>query len=576
MYSNNSKQHNLPNHWRRPDVLFASLILNVTTLALPLVILQVYDRILPNKALDTFALMISALLFAALIELFLRIARSTILSWKGAQFEHANTMELLEHILHADLVKFESKTIGRYLNKVDAVKQIREFYSGQTILMLVDLPFVAVFLLLIWVFSQELVLVPLTVMAVFAVVSYVMGKKLKSTLEDKSESGERKQNFLIEVLQGMHIVKSMALESPMMRRLERLQGHSARSVYELSRINSVIQSIGATFSQVVMMSFVGIGSMYVVRGDLTVGALAAGTMLSGRVMQPALKAMGLWTQLQGVSIAKEKLRELKSIPKEAIDDQVDKVQIRGSVEIKNLHFKHEGRGEGLLKGISLNIEQGESVGITGANGSGKSTVIDLLMGFMSPTEGEIMIDGHNIKTLDRSSMRAQIGYIPQHGVIFEGTILENMTMFRDGVAVDRALEVSEKLGLTQVIMRLPEGLDTRVSGTNYDSLPVGVRQQIIIVRSLVGCLTFGEPKIILFDDADSSLDVHHDRLLLRMLAEMREKYTMIIVSHRPSMLRLCSRNYMLADGELIKLPWLSEQKSSAERNVSAQSLPQSA
>ena len=576
MYSNKSKQHNLPNHWRRPDVLLASLILNVTTLALPLVILQVYDRILPNKALDTFALMISALLFAALIELFLRIARSTILSWKGAQFEHANTMELLEHILHADLVKFESKTIGRYLNKVDAVKQIREFYSGQTILMLVDLPFVAVFLLLIWVFSQELVLVPLTVMAVFAVVSYVMGKKLKATLEDKSESGERKQNFLIEVLQGMHIVKSMALESPMMRRLERLQGHSARSVYELSRINSVIQSIGATFSQVVMMSFVGIGSMYVVRGELTVGALAAGTMLSGRVMQPALKAMGLWTQLQGVSIAKEKLRELKSIPKEAIDDQVDKVQIRGSVEIKNLHFKHDGRGEELLKGISLNIEQGESVGITGANGSGKSTVIDLLMGFMSPTEGEIMIDGRNIKTLDRSSMRAQIGYIPQHGVIFEGTILENMTMFRDGVAVDRALEVSEKLGLTQVIMRLADGLDTRVSGTNYDSLPVGVRQQIIIVRSLVGCLTFGEPKIILFDDADSSLDVHHDRLLLHMLAEMREKYTMIVVSHRPSMLRLCSRNYMLADGELIKLPWLSEQKSSAERNAPAQSLPQSA
>ena len=515
MYSNNSKQHSVPNHWRRPDVLLASLVLNITTLALPLVILQVYDRILPNNALDTFALMISALLFAALIELFLRIARSSILAWKGAQYEHANTMELLNHILHADLVKFESKTIGRYLNKVDAVKQVREFYSGQTILMLVDLPFVAVFLLLIWVFSQELVFVPLTVMAVFAVVSYVMGKKLKLTLQDKSESGDRKQNFLIEVLQGMHIVKSMALEAPMMRRLERLQGHSARSVYELSRINSVIQSIGATFSQVVMMSFVGIGSMYVVQGDLTVGALAAGTMLSGRVMQPALKAMGLWTQLQGVSIAKEKLNELKSIPKEAIADQVDKVQIKGAMEVNNLHFKHDGRDDELLNGISLKIEQGESIGITGANGSGKSTLVDLLMGFMSPTDGEIKIDGHDIRTLDRSSMRAQIGYIPQHGVIFEGTILENMTMFREGIAVDRALEVSDKLGLTQVIMRLPDGLDTRVSGTNYDSIPVGVRQQIIIVRSLVGCLSFGEPKIILFDDADSSLDVHHDKLLLK-------------------------------------------------------------
>ena len=574
MDENNLKLHNVTNHWRRPDVLFASLVLNVTALALPLVILQVYDRILPNNAVDTFALMISALLFAALIEVFLRIARSTILAWKGAQYEHASTMELLDHILHADLVKFESKTIGRYLNKIDAVKQIREFYSGQTILMLVDLPFVVVFLLLIWVFSQELVFVPLTVIGVFAIVSYVMGRKLKRTLSEKSEAGERKQNFLIEVLQGMHIVKSMALEAPMMRRLERLQGHSASTVYELSRINSVIQSVGATFSQVVMMSFVAIGSMYVVRGDLTVGALAAGTMLSGRVMQPALKAMGLWTQLQGVGIAKEKIKELKSIPREAIDDQADKIQIKGDLEIKNIHFKHEGSDQELLKGVTLKIAPGETIGITGANGCGKSTLMDLLMGFMTPDDGEINIDGRNICSLDRSSMRAQIGYMPQHGVIFEGTILENMTMFREGVAIDRALEVSDKLGLTQVIMRLQDGLDTRVSGTNYDSLPVGVRQQIIMVRSLVGCLSFGEPKIILFDDADSSLDVHHDKLLLQMLAEMREKYTMIIASHRPSMLRLCNRNFMLEDGELIMLPWLSQQDSN--KNAATQAVPQSA
>ena len=572
MYSKNNNNLDTPNHWRRSDVLFASIVLNITSLALPLVILQVYDRILPNQALDTFALMISALLFAAVLEVFLRIARSTILAWKGAQYEHATTMELLEHVLHADLVKFEGKTVGRYLNKIDAVKQIREFYSGQTILMLVDLPFVLVFLILIWVFSQELVFVPLLVMLIFAVVSYVMGKKLKATLSEKSDASERKQNFLIEVLQGMHIVKSMALEAPMMRRLERLQGSSARSIYDLSNINSVIQSVGATFSQVVMMCFVGIGSIYVVRGELTVGALAAGTMLSGRVMQPALKAMGLWTQLQGISVAKEKIQELKDIPLEAIDDQASVVQINGEIEFENIHFKHDQCDHELIKGVSLKIGQGESVGITGSNGSGKSTLIELLMGFMSPCEGVIKIDGKDIRSHDRSSMRAQIGYMPQHGVIFEGTILDNMTMFREGAAIDRALEISSKIGLTEVIMRLPEGLDTRVSGTNYDSLPVGVRQQIILVRSLVGCMSFGEPKIILFDDADSSLDTRHDQMLINLLTELKEKYTMIIVSHRPSILRLCSRNFMLEDGDLIKLPWLSEQQNKppvAEQSLSA-------
>ncbi|MFK8028575.1 MAG: peptidase domain-containing ABC transporter [Gammaproteobacteria bacterium] len=573
MFSKYNNKFDAPIHWRRADVLFATLVLNITSLALPLVILQVYDRILPNDAVDTFALMIGALLFAALIEVFLRIARSTILSWKGAQYEHATVMELLEHTLHADLVKFESKTVGRYLNKIDAVKQIRDFYSGQTILMIVDLPFVFLFLALIWVFSRELVLVPLSVMAIFAIVSYVMGKKLKETLNEKSDASERKQNFLIEVLQGMHIVKSMAMEASMMRRLERLQGNSAHAIYDLSNINSVIQSVGATFSQVVMMCFVGIGSIYVVNGDLTVGALAAGTMLSGRVMQPALKAMGLWTQLQGISIAKEKIQELRDIPLEAINDQTDKIQIEGKIEFDNVHFRHDQSEEELIKGISLKIEQGESVGITGSNGSGKSTLIELLMGFMSPSEGVIKIDDKDICEHDRSSMRAQIGYMPQHGVIFEGTILDNLTMFREGTAVDRALEIANKIGLTEVVMRLPEGLDTQVSGANYDSLPVGVRQQIILVRSLVGCMSFGEPKIILFDDADSSLDTQHDKMLVELLMELREKYTMIIVSHRPSILRLCNRNYMLEDGDLIRLPWLSRQEDdeseSAEQLISA-------
>ncbi len=536
-------------------MLLATLVLNITSLALPLVILQVYDRILPNQAMDTFAMMIFALLFASVIEVFLRIARSTILAWKGAQYEHAKTMELLDHVLHGDLVKLESKSIGRHLDKFDAVRQIREFYSGQTILMLVDLPFVFVFLGLIWIFAQQLVLVPLGVMAVFAVVSYIMGKKLKETLNEKSESSERKQNFLIEVLQGMHIVKSMALESPMMRRLEKLQGHSASSIYQLSKINSVIQSVGATFSQVVMVCFVGIGSIYVVAGELTVGALAAGTMLSGRVMQPALKAMGLWTQLQGISIAKDKINQMHDLPLEAIDDQTEQMQINGNIQFKDVHFKHDKTEAELIKGISLKIQEKESIGITGSNGCGKSTLIELLMGFMSPTKGSVEIDGIDIRNHDRSSMRAQIGYMPQHGIIFEGTILENMTMFREGDAIDRAIEIANRIGLTEVVMRLPEGLDTKVSGTNYDALPVGVRQQIIIVRSLVGCMRFGEPKIIIFDDADSSLDFKHDQMLVRFLEELRDKYTMIIISHRPSILRLCDRNYIMEDGELIQLPW---------------------
>ena len=543
-------QHEKPEGWKRPDVLLASLAINITTLALPIVILQVYDRILPNKAIDTFTLLISGLLVAAVLEAFLRIARSSILTWKGAQFEYKESLRILDQVLHADLMKFEAKTVGGYLDKIDALKQVREFYSGQTILMLVDLPFVFVFLMLIWIFAQEMVFIPMAIMALFAVVSYLTGKQLKDALRARSSNEEHKQNFLIETLQGIHVVKSMALEAPMMRRFERLQGRSAESIYDVSRINSVIQSLGATFSQVVMMAFVGIGSIYVVRGELTVGALAAGTMLSGRVLQPALKAMGLWTQIQAVRIAGDKLDELLELPPESQGDCTKDVRLQGGIELQNVSFKHEGTEEELLTDISLKIEPGEAIAITGPNGSGKSTLVELLMGFMAPTSGKILLDDRDITTLQPPLMRAQIGFLPQHGVIFEGTILDNLTLFREGAAVDRALELSDRLGLTDAIMRLPQGLDTQVGGSNLGSLPAGVRQQMIIVRSLVGCMIYGEPSIILFDDADASLDVKNDELLVKMLEEFKGKRTMVIVTHRGRLLRMCDRRFTLHKGQL--------------------------
>jgi ATP-binding cassette subfamily C protein LapB len=565
---NDSKEnnHKVPTAWRRWDVLLASLFINLTTLALPLVILQVYDRILPNKATDTFSLLIFGLLVAAILDGVLRVARSAILTWKGVQYEHTESIHSIERVVHADLVKFESNSIGSYLDKMEGLKKVREFYSGQSILMLVDLPFVLIFLSLIFLFAGKMVLIPITIIAIFIVVSYYTGKKLKLALEQRSSADERRQNFLIETLQGIHTVKAMAMEALMLRRYERLQAQSAASVYEVSRINSFVSGLGATFSQVVMVFFVGIGSIYVVAGELTVGALAAGTMLSGRVLQPALKAMGLWTQLQAVHLAGEDVNDILTLPHEALKDNSLPITLDGEIELEDVCFQHEGSNVELLSGVSLHIKPGEAIGILGANGVGKTTLINLIMGFVNPTQGAVLLNGKDIQTLDGSSVRAQIALMPQQGTIYDGTILDNLTLFREGYAVDQAIELAEIFGLTKAITKLPNGLDTRIGGANVDAIPAGVRQQIILVRSMVGDATYGDPRIILFDDANSCLDFGNEARLQNYLQENRKGLTMVIISHRPSLLNICDRHFRLEGGKLESMQFKPNKNSAFENS----------
>ncbi|HHJ12265.1 MAG TPA: ATP-binding cassette domain-containing protein [Chromatiales bacterium] len=534
-----------PTAWRLPSVLTASLGINLLALMLPMVILQVYDRIIPNQATDTFAILMLGMVVVILIDTGLRILRSTILSWEGARFDHRKSLKAMNRILDAETLPFEEHPTGFYLDKMHALEQMQEFYSGQSLLTIMDFPFVIIFLALIWLIAGPLVLVPIALLAIFGIVSLLTGRRLQQALLARSHMEDRRQNFLIETLQGIHTIKSMAVEALMLRRYERLQQQSAESVYDLSRINSIVQGLGASFSQLAVVSFVSIGSLWVLDGQLTVGALAAGTMLSSRVLQPGLKAMGIWTQFQSIRLARDKVRELFELPPEDGGEVRSRRIIRGDIRLRDVHFRYPTQERALIEGLSLHVRPGEAVAITGANGAGKSTLINLMAGFLKPDQGEVLLDRRDIRSYDLEYLRAQIGIVPQHGILFEGTILENMTLYREGKAVKQAIQLSRLLGLDEIIARLPDGLDTRVGGAAADTLPEGVRQKIIMVRSLVGL-----PRVVLFDDANANFDIKNDNRLQRLIAHLKGRHTLVIVSHRPSFLRLCDRQLELRDGRL--------------------------
>lgn len=534
-----------PASWRLPSVLFASLGINLLALALPTIILQVYDRIIPNQAYQTFLFLIAGMVAVVILDTALKIFRSRILSWESARFDHRESLKAMNRFLDSETLAFEAQPPGYYLDKMQALERIQEFYSGQSMLLLMDSPFVLVYLALIWIIVGPLILIPLTLLAVFIVVSLLTGRYLHHALETRNTIEDRRQNFIIETLRGIHTVKSMAMEPFMMRRYERLQSQSAESVYELSRINSLVQGVGATFSQLAAVSFVSIGSLSVIAGELTVGALAAGTMLSSLVLRPGLKAMGVWTQFQSVRLALQKVEDLFSLEQEQHGDYRLEGLPEGRLELIDVRFCYPGQTTPVLNGVNLRVNPGEAVGITGNNGAGKSTLIAMLSGFLQPDEGEVRLDGRDLRDYQLEALRAQIGIVQQKGTLFEGTILENLTLYREGEAVEQALELARWLGLDEIVSRLPNGLDTQVGGAAVDTLSEGVRQKIVMIRALVGL-----PSVMLFDDANANFDLKNDGKFLKLVKHFKGDRTLVIVSHRPSFLKLCDRCFVLSNGRL--------------------------
>ena len=535
-----------PFAWSRIDILVPSLCLNVLSLALPLVILQVYDRIIPNKTTDTLALLIIGLFFVLVLDGVIRMVRHYFTGWWAARFEHAVSCRAMGRLASANLASLEMDGPGTHLDRLSAIDSVRDFYSSQAVEAMVDLPFVFLFLALIGVIGGPLVAVPLASFALSAMTSVIVGRRLRTALWHRQENDNRRINFIIEVLAGIHTVKGMALEAPFIRRHERLQESSADAMYLATYYAAIAQNVGMLSSNLTMIAIASFGGLMVLHGELTVGMLAACILLSGRSIQPLLRAMGAWTQYQAIKIAETQVNHLLALPQEAAPCAPAMPELEGAVELQAVHFAYAAGHEPILNGIDIKVEPGATVVVLGDNGSGKSTLLRVIMGLLKPTAGRVLLDGADPAEHDPVSVRSQIAYIPQNGVLFRGTMLENITMFRGEEHLDRAMEIARWIGLDEVIARLPDGLKTRIGDSSSEILPRGLRQSIAIVGALAT-----NPKLILFDEANNSLDVRTDERLKALLEDLRGGCTLVLVTHRPSLVTLADHIFVLTNGVLL-------------------------
>jgi len=530
------------------DLAVGSLFLNILGLALPMALLQVYDRILPNKSVGTMMLLMGGVVGALLLESVLNFCRSYITGWVGAKFEHKAGCTALDHLVMAGIDDFEKGGSGAHLERLGSLANVREFYAGQAMLTLLDLPFAILYLSLVAMMGGVLVLIPIALLIAFAITAVLIGTKLRGSLQSRMVADDRRFNFIIEVLGGIHSVKAFSMEAQMVRRYERLQEACAEGAYQVSLHSSSAMGVSSFFSQATTICVAMAGALVVMNGDMTTGGLAACSMLAGRAMNPLQKALGVWTRFQSFMLARHRLTELFALKPEAPKGLPKLEHIKGALELDDVSFRYGETLPFIIHHASIAIREGECIVISADNSAGKTTLLTLMQGALRATSGRILVDGQPTSLYEPQSIRDQIAFLPQMGELFQGTILQNITMFRKQFE-DVAVETASLLGLDEVVATMAMGFDTPVGNGAYDSLPRGIKQRIAIARALVS-----NPRIVLFDEANTAVDTIGDNFLRVWLERAKGKRTLVLVTSRPSLAKLGDRVFELDRGVLKQKP----------------------
>ena len=542
---------------RLTDLFVSTLAIYVLSLSLPIMTLQVYDRILPSEDTGTLVILIAGVLVALALEVMLRLMRAYMIGWSGAAFEHRVACGAIEHLMSADLSRLPSHGVAGSVHRMAAIGQLKDFFSGQAFTTLFEVGFVFVFLFLIAYIAGYLALVPIVVILLFGGMVAFSGFRLNQKLQERGDADDLRYDFLIESLRGIHSIKAMALEGLFLRRYEAFEAESCQASYKASRTASHLVNLGTIASHVMIASVVSAGALMVIDRSLSVGALIASLLLSGRLMQPVQKALFLWIQYQSYRMTYDQAVSLFSVPTVVHGAEDKEVAAkRGELTLENVGFRFAD-DHWLFRQVSLRLAPGDVVTLSGEQGVGKSALLKLIAGVYPPGEGSVSIDGSPTIAFTPKELMNRVGLIPTDGLIFRGTVRDNITRF-GSVPEAQAFEIAKLLGIDKDLARLPDGFGTRLEGTIADGIPPGLKQRIAITRALAL-----KPRVVLFDNADRGIDQQGYNLLFSLLGRIGSKVAMIIVSDDLNLRGLASRHLVLTPEGLDE----DQQQSSSQSNV---------
>ena len=528
------------------STVVSSFVINTLGLALPLVMLQIYDRILVNQSTATLGFLMLGLGAAILAEAALKVIRAYLMSWSATKQNYEQNLEAITRVVYAPPDRFEREASNVWMDRFESLDQFNAFSAGQSRLILLDLPFVAIYLGLIFLVAGSLGLVLIGVVGLVVCVIFSRARVMRGVLREQQTHDSRHDDFIAETLQGIETVKSMAMEPQFQRRFERLQQTNSAISHRSILLNGELQTYSQLAANVVLISMVTVGAMAAINGIVSIGTLACCTLLTSRVMQPVMRAIQVIMEIQGAKLARDNAQKLFELEAVSSGTAPGATSVPGAIALSGAGYTYEGSERPALQNINLRIAPGEIVGLRGEHASGKSTLIRLISGEVAPTTGSCKINGENAHVVAHSGLARHMVFVSQDSAIFEGTVMENITMFKNGPsAIENGRTAAKLIALEDDVHRLPQGYDTVIGRGITDALPRGLVQRITIARALAT-----KPSILLFDEANSMLDMRSDNELRKGLKELAGQMTILLISNRPSLLAIADRSYVLSGGVL--------------------------
>ena len=528
------------------DVVVASFIINLFVLASPLFTMNVYDRVVPNNAVETLWVLALGVSVVYGIDLFLKFVRSYFLEIAGKKSDIIMSSILFERVMD---MKFSNKpkSVGSFASNLKEFDTVRNFFSSASLAAIVDLPFALIFLIVTYFIGSYLVLVPIVIMIAILCYTFFIKDPLQNAIKSTFEASAMKNGILIESLSSLETIKTLGASGHVQWNWEEATGEIANRSIKSKIITTSITTVTSFLVQLNTIAIIVLGVYMIQDTHLTMGGLIAAVMLSSRAIAPMGQVASLAANFEQTKTAYQSLSKIMQMPVERPEGKkfVRRNSFEGKIEFKNVSFTYPDTTKGSLDRINFVIQPGEKVGIIGRNGSGKTTLQKIILGLYAPTEGSVLIDGIDINQIDPADLRRNIGYVPQDVVLFKGTVRENIVQkapYVDDMQIIKAAKVS---GVDEYVNAHPLGFDMPVFERG-DGISGGQRQSIAVARAFLL-----DSPIILLDEPTNSLDNTVESKLKANLKVNTVNKTMILVTHRTSMLDLVDRLIVMDNGKIL-------------------------
>ena len=531
------------------QVLIASFVVQLFSLANPLLIQVIIDKVINQRSLDTLQVLGFALVVVTLMEGLIGALRTFLFSETTNRIDLRLGAEVIDHLLRLPLNYFDRRPVGELGTRIAELEKIRNFLTGQALTTLLDTAFSVIYIAVMLIYSWLLTLIALCVLPIQIGLTVLGAPLFRRQYRDAAQENARTQSHLVEVLTGIQTVKAQNVEMISRWKWQDLYGKYISRTFEKTITGTALNETSQVLQKLSQLLVLWVGASLVLSGDMTLGQLIAFRIISGYVTQPLLRLSSIWQSIQELKVSFERLADVVDTPEES--DEADKQKIplppiAGEVRFDDLCFSFTPGGAQVLRHIDITIAAGTFVGVVGQSGSGKSTLTKMLARLYSPGSGRILIDNYDIDKVELYSLRRQIGIVPQEPLLFTGTVAENIALTDPDASSDAIVQAARLACAHDFIMELPAGYSSNV-GERGAGLSGGQRQRLALARTLLS-----QPRLLVLDEATSALDYDTERRVCDNLLDNLKHCTVFFITHRLSTIRRAELIVMMHEGAIVE------------------------